>query len=147
MYAKKTKVSVEKTRSQIETLLRKYGCEDFGYKSSNKAAQIAFTANDRMIRFELKIPPLEDFMTTPRTGQTRSVKSARAAWEQEKRSLWRALGLVIKAKIEAIQVGITTFEIEFLAHTVVPGGVIHELVLPKIDKAYKTGKLPPLLGK
>ena len=41
--------------------------------------------------------------------------------EQEIKSRWRALALVVKAKLEAVECGISTLENEFLAFIVLPG--------------------------
>ena len=45
-----------------------------------------------------------------------------AAWEQVCRQRWRALLLIIRAKLEAVASGITTLENEFLANIVLPDG-------------------------
>jgi hypothetical protein len=59
---------------------------------------------------------------------------------------WRALFLVIKAKLEAIDVGILTIEEAFLADTVLPDRhTVAEVMLPQIEGAYTSGTMPPLL--
>jgi hypothetical protein len=64
-------------------------------------------------------------------------------FEQSIRQKWRALLLVIKAKLEAIDSGISTFEEEFMAHIVLPNNLtIAENLLPKLGEAYKTGIMP-----
>ena len=64
-------------------------------------------------------------------------------WEQAQRSRWRALLLVIKAKLEAIDAGIATFEDEFLAYTMLPGGeTVGEWIAPQLDDVYATGVMP-----
>jgi hypothetical protein len=54
--------------------------------------------------------------------------------------------LVIKAKLEAVEGGITTFEDEFLAHIVLPDGqtVAHH-VRPRIEAVYSSGEVQALL--
>jgi len=147
-YAEKTSVSVEKSRAEVERILHRYGCDDFAYRTNRKGATIAFSMCERMMRFDIKLPDPNDtdFTATP-TGRDRSDAQAYKAWEQACRQRWRALALIIKAKLEAVESGITSFDIEFMAHTIVPGGkVFHEVALPQIAAAYETGKLPPLLG-
>jgi hypothetical protein len=57
-----------------------------------------------------------------------------------------ALALAIKAKLEAVESGIATFEEEFLAYVVLPDGQsVGQHVLPNIEQAYVTNKMPPLL--
>ena len=146
-YAEQTTVSVERSRAEIERLLQRYGCEDFAYRTNQRLAQIAFKMKDRMVRFELHLPDPEKFRSTPAGRRRRKDADVQKAWEQASRQRWRALALVIKAKLEAVEAEISTFEIEFMAHMVVPGGLVfHEVALPQIAEAYKTGKLPLLLG-
>ena len=58
----------------------------------------------------------------------------------------RVLALVVKAKLEAVECGIATFEEEFYAHIVMPGGkTLYQLTRDNVELAYKTGKVPPLL--
>lgn len=146
-YAAETSVPVEKSRVEIERTLAKHGCDGFAYYTNREVAQIGFHMNDRMIRFELRLPSRADFSVSDR-GRKRTAESAEKAWEQACRSAWRALSLVIKAKLEAVSAGITSFEVEFLPHMVVPGTkqVFHEIALPKLAEAYDSGRLPPLLG-
>jgi hypothetical protein len=62
------------------------------------------------------------------------------------RQRWRALALVIKAKLEAVEAGITIFEEEFLAHIVLPDGrTAGEYMVPQIEESYRTKQMPPLL--
>lgn len=150
VYAEKTVVSVEKSRAEIERLLQKHGCDDFGYRNSRTKAQVAFKMSDRTVRFDLDLPDPERFRVSK--GQRRVVRRTDAQvtklWEQACRQRWRALALVIKAKLEAVEAGISTVEIEFLGHTVVPGGqVFHEVALPQIHHALQSGRFPttPLL--
>lgn len=145
-YAADTSVSVEKSRAEIEKLLTKHGCDGFAYYTDRDTAQIAFRMNDRMVRFDLELFSVDNFLTGP-SGRRRTAEAAAKVCEQANRSQWRALALVIKAKLEAIAANVTTFEIEFLPHVIVPGGkVFHEVALPQIAAAYASGKLPPLLG-
>ena len=53
---------------------------------------------------------------------------------------------MIKAKLEAVETGITEFEDEFLAHIVLPNGqTAGHWMRPQIAKAYESGSMPPLL--
>jgi hypothetical protein len=62
------------------------------------------------------------------------------------RARWRALALVIKAKLEAVESGITTFEEEFLAHIVLPDGTtLGQWAAPRLAHVYDTGAMPPML--
>jgi hypothetical protein len=76
----------------------------------------------------------------------RTPEGAHKAWEQACRQRWRALLLVIKAKLEAVETGITSFEDEFMAHIIMPDGLTAaQHVRPWIAKSYASGDTPPLL--
>lgn len=122
-YAAKTSVSPEKSKAEIEKTLRRYGCEGFMYGWESGAAMIAFKAHDKTVKFVLPMPdPDDDEFRLTATGQMRSLNSMEQAYDQATRQRWRALALAIKAKLEAVEVGIVSFEDEFLAHFVLPGG-------------------------
>jgi hypothetical protein len=110
-------------------------------------ALIGFTMKDRQIRFTLVLPPVEAFQKTD-TGRNRSKRElAERAREQAIAERWRALLLVIKAKLEAVEAGIALFEDEFLANTVLPNGsTVGQWAKPQLDAAYETGSMPKLLG-
>lgn len=146
-FAKSTDVSVEKSRAEIERILLRYGATKFAYYADEHGAKIAFAARGRNIRFDLPLPDrtAERFLRTEQKGLMRSAAAALGLWEQECRSLWRALALSIKAKLESVEVGITTFEEEFLAHIVLPDGLkVGETIRPKIAAVY-SGQDVPLL--
>lgn len=147
-YAEKTSVSVVKTKADIEELIQKAGAEQFvsGYKED--MAVIGFSLADRQIRFILPLPDKQDktFWYTPERRTKRTEKQAYEAWEQTCRSKWRALYLIIKAKLEAVSSGISTVEREFFCDIVLPDGkTVGEFMSPQIEAAYETGQMPPLL--
>ena len=147
-YAEKTSVSSEQSRVEIERTLRRYGASGFMYGWGEKNAMILFEMANRRVKFILPLPDRSssEFTRTPARGTSRSPQQAEAAWEQSCRQRWRALALVIKAKLEAVDSGITVFEDEFLAHIVLPsGGTVSEFMRPQIAVAYETGKMPNLL--
>jgi len=143
-YAASTDVPVERSRTQIEKTLERYGATSFMYGWNVDEAQIAFVITERHIRMRLPMPAKEDreFSVTP-TGKRRTASASQGAYEQARKQRWRALLLVIQAKLEAVEVGISTFEQEFLAHVVLPdGSTVGELMLPQIERAYSNGQQP-----
>ena len=147
-FAANTSVSVEKSRAEIEKLLQRYGASQFVSGWDESCARIGFVIRSRAIRFDLPLPDRHsrEFTHTPARGNRRSVIEAEKAWEQACRSRWRALALVIKAKLEAAEVGISTIEQEFLAWTVLPGGsTVAEQLEPQITAAIEGGHAPRLL--
>lgn len=146
-YADRTEVTSDRSRAEIERTLRRYGAASFAYGWDQHSANIMFEIADRRILFRLPMPnPTEPRFTRTPTGKDRSPSAAEAAFEQAVRQRWRALALVIKAKLEAVAAGITTVEQEFLAHIVMPDGrTVGEHARPAIASAYETGEMPPML--
>ena len=144
-YAANTSVSSELSRLEIEKTLIRYGADNFAYATANGQALIGFTMYERQIKFILPLPKKEEFKHTP-TGRDRSENSQYEAWEQACRQRWRALNLVIKAKLEAVECGISVFEDEFMANIVLPGGeTVGQFMKPQIERAYIEGTVPKLL--
>ena len=144
-YAANTNVSSELSRLEIEKTLIRYGADNFAYATSSGKALIGFTMYERQIKFVLPLPKKEEFKLTP-TGRERTENSQFEAWEQACRQRWRALNLVIKAKLEAVECGISVFEDEFMANIVLPGGqTVSDFMTPQIEKAYISGTVPKLL--
>jgi hypothetical protein len=144
-YAERTAVPADRSKSEIERILSRYGATGFAYMTDAKRAAVAFQAHMRNIRFILPLPSVSDMTRTPK-GKTRRGKAAEDAHSQEMRRRWRALALSIKAKLETVQSGIAEFETEFMPYVVLPNGkTVAENVGPQIDAAYKTGKMPKLL--
>lgn len=148
-YAENTQVSSEKSRMEIERTLTRYGAGGFIYGWQDDNAVVAFEMSNRRIKFMLPLPEKSsrDFTHTPGRGSRRNPIDAQKAWEQAGRQRWRALALAIKAKLEAVASGITTFEEEFMAHIVLPNGqTVGGWLAPQIESAYSSKKMPPLLG-
>lgn len=147
IYARNTEVSAERSKAEIETTLLRYGAEEFISGWDVNRAIIVFRMNNRRIRFFLPMPDRRDFSKTE-TGRDRNSNGAiEHAFEQAIRQRWRALALAIKAKLEAVESGITSFEEEFMAHVVMPNGQnLGAWAIPQIAEAYEKKKMPPLLG-
>jgi hypothetical protein len=148
-YAENTAVPAEKSRSEIERTLQRYGATAFMYGWDQTQAVVQFQAHDRLVKFLLPMPDRESraFTHTPGRGQKRTPDQALAEWEKACRQRWRALALVVKAKLEAVEAGISEFEDEFLANIVLPDGqTAGTWMRPQIDAAYQTAAMPPMLA-
>ncbi|MDB2220673.1 Uncharacterised protein [Mycobacteroides abscessus subsp. abscessus] len=146
-YAAGTEVSSDRSRAEIERTLNRYGAKQFMYGWDENRAIVGFVIHNRQVRFVLPLPDANDreFTRTP-TGRTRAANQVREAYEQAVRQKWRALALVIKAKLEAVASEIVTFDAEFLAHLVLPNGqTVGDSVMPAVAEAYATGVTPQLL--
>ena len=145
-YASGTSVDADRSKMEIEKTLRRYGAESFVSGWGNGQVVIGFRMKSRNIRFNLPIPGRDEYKTTTGGRKRWSEPAVDEAWSQAIRQRWRALALVVKAKLEAVESGITTFEEEFLAHIVLPGGkTVWEETRGTIKIAYDTGKVPELL--
>ena len=146
-YAQQTEVPVDRSKAEIERLIQRYGATEFATGWRSERAVIQFKMKDRYVRFILPLPKLGDFTQTA-TGRQRKpgTGAVTSAWEQACRQRWRALALSIKAKLESVETNIETFESAFMGQVVMPDGrTVSEHVLPAIDAAYKSGKMPELL--
>lgn len=148
-YAAGTEVSSSRSRDEIERTLSRYGATQFIYGWDQTRVVIGFAVNDRQVRFLLPMPDRADreFTHTPGQGRVRAEPEARRAYEQAVKQRWRALALVIKAKLEAVAADIVTFEDEFAMHMILPDGrTVRDHVLPAIEDAYATGTVRPFLA-
>lgn len=144
-YARNTSVSSELSKLEIERVLIRYGADNFAYATTDGKALIGFTMFSRQVKFLLPLPNKDDFKYTP-TGRSRTENSQYEAWEQACRQRWRALKLVIQAKLEAVECGISVFEDEFMSNIVLPDGqTVGDFMRPQIERAYISGNVPAML--
>jgi hypothetical protein len=140
VFAEKTSVTIERSRAEIEGILRRHGATAFGHRWNEEMAIIEFAAHDRVVRFTLPLPPRDKFKTriVRNHRQACTPEQQEALWDQACRQRWRALALAVKAKFEAIAAGISEFEEEFLAYVVDPGTrqTVGELLRPQIAERY-----------
>lgn len=140
-YAENTSVSIGRSRDEIEATAIKYGADQVAYYTSAKTAMVVFVHRGRQIRFALDLPASLDFTRTP-TGRPRSAAESTKAHDQAVRSRWRSLAMVIKAKFEAVESGIVTFEQEFAMHMVMADGrTVSDHLVPQLDSALASGQL------
>lgn len=151
VYAKNTSVSVDKSKSEIESTLTRFGASAFAYATNNNRAMIQFSAKGRRIMFVLELPDRNaaEFTNKMWGARIRSEKcsdqEAYKKWEMACRELWRGLALMIKAKLVGVSEGIASFEDEFMAHIVMPDGkTVGHHMRPRIEEAYKSGSVPAL---
>lgn len=151
-YAQDTSVSSDRSQAEIKSTIQRYGASKYAYFEEDERAAIMFELNDRRLRFNVPLPArtadefVYRFYNGRNTQKTLPVAKQHERWEQACRQRWRALALAIKAKLEAVESGITTFEEEFLAHIVLADGkTIGEHIGPQIPKLCAVGGLPKLL--
>lgn len=134
MYAKDTRVPVSQSRVEIERLVDRAKAKQFGtaVDYEKRIARVTFGLHDRLVRFTIRLPD---------PGKLRGTR-----FEQAERQKWRALLLVIKAKLESVENSIETFEEAFLANIVMPNDqTMAEIARPLIAESYRTKRMPALL--
>jgi hypothetical protein len=135
LFAHDTKVPIAQSRAEIERLLDRHHAKQYGtaVDYDQRQARVQFRLHERIVRFVITLP-----------DSTR-LRGERLA--QAERQRWRALLLVIKAKLESVENQIATFEEEFLAHIVLPNDkTVADYVIPQVAAMYQTGhmlRLPP----
>jgi len=146
-FAQGTPVKVEKSRAEIERMIVRYGATSTAFMNGPDRAMIVFEAKDRRVMFRLPLTSQDDkrYLRDGR-NHLRSQAERMRAWEADCRQRWRALALVIKAKLEAVESGITSFEDEFMPYIVMPDGkTVADHVKPTIARVYDGGHMLPLL--
>lgn len=146
-YAHQTKVTRAATMAELEALLGKYGCVSFTSGTDQGDAIIAFELAGLRVLMRIALPGVNDRrFTHTDTGRNRHTDTVHAEHQAAIRATWRALLLFVKAKLVAVDQGLTTIEQEFLPYVLLPdGSTFSHHVLPEIRKAYATGVIPALI--
>lgn len=121
-YAQYTRVEVGRSQAEIARQLERYGATGFmcGWQGNQEAIGFVY----KTLKIQITIPKDED--------------------QQIRRQRWRALLLVVKAKLEAIESGISTIEEDFLAWIMTPSGkTLGQLLGPQLEAIDQ--KMPRLL--
>lgn len=146
-YAETTSVPFEKSIMEIMTLIRRAGAEQVGQMEDPRWFAVQFTLGNRMIRFLVPFPSIEEMPKYDGRRATLSQEKRKAKLEQAKRQRGRALMLVIKAKLESVESGIETIEQAFLANVVMSDGLtVYERISEGLALEYKTGRPNAMQG-
>ncbi len=144
-YAQRTTVGQPATFNEIERTLKRYGATAFMYGSTDTEAVVMFDAKGLRLKFRLRFPGIESFRLTE-TGRERTDSVALKAQDEEVRRRWRALLLVIKAKLESVESGIETFQEAFASQIVLANGqTVGQWLVPQLAESASSGNMPPLL--
>lgn len=145
-YAEGTTVPVESSMREVQALLKGWGVRDFLMGHEGGRDVLAFKYDGRVVRLEIRRPNPDDFRRTPGGVIRYSLKDREVAAEKEYMRRWRALILLLKAKIEAIRDDVSDFNTEFGMWVQLPDGrTVAETVAEDVDTFYSTGRIAPLL--
>lgn len=143
-FAAGTSVSPEKTMMEIRGLLGKHGATRIQTIEDTNNVQIAFALKNRVVRFEIDLPPVTDdeFKPTYRQRTTRT-----ELWAAETRRRWRVCLLIIKSKLEAVASNAKLFDVEMLPYMVMPDGrtVAQHINSEQLDRLF-AGQTQLLIG-
>ena len=84
-YAKQTQVPIDRSKGEIEKILARYGASQFAYATKPEIAVILFQVKDTRVRFNLPLPPQDDF-SRKKSGKLYSREMMLKRWEQGCRS-------------------------------------------------------------
>lgn len=147
-YATRTRVPIERSREDILRTLKRYGADSFGFMSDATRDMIVFRAHQLHVRFDVPRPHAGEWQPGPRqryVAPERKAELLEVAVEAEMRRRWRALLLAIKAKLEMVESGISTFETEFLPHVVTGDGrTVGEHLVTQLPALQAAGGVPLL---
>lgn len=132
-FAEGTTVPVDRSKQELEKLVRLHGATGFATSWDKSSYVVMFELKGRRIRFDVGAPDSKTYRDTKR-------------WEAEERRRWRALLLILKAKLELVQSGDADLEAEFLANLVLRGGqTLGATFLPQLTEVLDTGSMPKML--
>jgi hypothetical protein len=148
-----TSVPVSRSQEGVRTLLQKHGASQFTFGEATVAGKVwvgvEFALNDRSVRMRVPLGKPDDdaLASKARRSRTKTLGEIRAeANEQEARRVWRVLHWSLKARLEAVENGLETFEEAFLAHLVTEDGVtVYEALAltGRVDLGEARLALPP----
>lgn len=128
-YAEGTEVPIARSLEAIKAELRKVQAEEVGVLESQSQAWLVFRI--REVRYRI---------TTGEIAVARGRKP-----EVEARRQWRAILLLVKAKIVSIVEGISTVEREFLSDVIMPDGTVLSDHTPRLIASAYAENGPPRL--
>lgn len=138
-----TQVTVEKSQGEIRKLLTKHGASQFQFSegvgpNDSWWVGVTFVHDDHLVRVAV---PLKDMDEGELSGKVRRARTkTRAEFiaehnDQEGRRIWRVIYWSLKARMEAVEEGLESFEQAFLAHMVDPGTgqTIWDVIRPHVE--------------
>ncbi len=142
-YAEGTEVSVERSRVELEKLLVQHGAEGFMNAYSSAGAMLVCDLHGLRLRWDIPMPREEDLRTAKKP---RTKEAVRNALDAEWKRRWRALCLIVKAKLEVTSSGERSLEHEFMADVMLPDrSTVGMALAHQLKEAANSGNLPSLL--
>ena len=153
-YAESTTVPVEKSQAELKATLSKYGCTHFGLLEEPGGATVLFKLNELPFRIRVDLPRQDEerFLVKVHAQTKRKTdltpEEAHKRWEQACRQTWRVILLIIKANLEATEMGIMRPEQALMPFLLTgTGKTVAEEIFPRMnDLSAKGGSVMGFLG-
>lgn len=150
-YAAGTTVTANRTEAEIKDLLTRRGVTKIATMVDCDAFSIVFEFGGVAYRSKLPLPDPEDPAFTEYSQKSvtyrRAENASRELYAKELNRRWRAFGMVIKAKLVAVEEGISTMQEEFFGQAVTGNGqTVAERFLPELPKILGGSAMSALAG-
>lgn len=114
-YAEGTAVDVEKSRAEMVGTLGRYNVRKFGWEFGDEGDVLFFEIEGKAYKMLVRRPKASEFEYNPRIAAGDLVL-------REWRRRWRAVGMLLKMKLEFAESGDSTIENELLPYLVLRDG-------------------------
>lgn len=148
-FATGTTVTAAKTEGEIKEMLSRRGVTKIGTMDDGETYTLGFQYEGMGFKICLPLPDPDDRRFTHyKQGGTafeRVDNAKRELYEKEVNRRWRAFGAVIKAKIVAVEEGISTMEAEFIGNAIMRSGrTVAEEWSPRLPQLLTSGDIKAL---
>ncbi len=139
-YAEGTVVAVEKSRSEMQTLLSKHGVQEMAWGSKPSGDVLHFALGGYQHELRIVRPDVAAMRELHAKGYRTPGSTWELAAEAEWRRRWRANLMLLKMKLEFIDSGESTLERELLPMRLLRDG-------RTLEQAVEAGSLPMLAAE
>lgn len=145
-YAEGTKVPLEQTQAEISNMLARLSCSQTMTMQNDKEFTVAFVLGG--VAYKMSVPKPDEtskdythVKVNARASKAATPDQVQAKVRQEMARRMRALAALIKARLVAIDEGVTTMERAFIGDIVTgPNGqTVADMILPQIAKTLEAG--------
>ena len=143
-YAATTRVPVDRSRAEVQEVLRRYGATRVAEAWLPGCAAVQFEIGGLVAKIEIPMPTSIEVAATLKRKRPTEVAIRRAVTQAE-RQRWRAFVLLLKAKLESVAMGVVSFEREFLAHLLLDNGTTIGAAMEHALRAGETRLATPAL--
>ena len=154
-FAAETVVPIERSQAEVRAILNAHGCTkyaaiDDGPRSLIRAV-LTREGGSIALQFVVTAPDPKDAIIQKirvgsRGSRYRPSVQIPGAVLQETRRRWRCLVILLKSKFASVDSGIATFQEEFLANIMLPGGgTVGDWASREIGPAIAEGRMPTSL--